>query len=30
MEQSPWEANGFSAGREIAHILWNPKIDYRQ
>jgi hypothetical protein len=27
MEKSPsWEANRFSAGQEITHILWNPKI----
>jgi hypothetical protein len=23
-----WEANGFSASREIPHILWNPKLHY--
>ena len=26
MEQSPWEANRFSASQEIPHILWNPKF----
>jgi hypothetical protein len=30
MEQGPsWEANQFSASQEIARILWNPKIHYR-
>ena len=30
MEQSlSWEANRFSASKEIPHILWNPKIRYR-
>ena len=30
MEQSPsWEANRFSASREIYRILWNPKAHYR-
>ena len=30
MEQSPsWEANRFSAGQEILHILWNLKVHYR-
>ena len=28
MEQSPWEANRFSASREIPRILWNPKFHY--
>jgi hypothetical protein len=28
MEQSPWEANRFSAS-QISRILWNPKINYR-
>ena len=28
MEQSPWEANRFSAGQEIPRIVWNPKIQY--
>ena len=30
MEQSPsWEANRFSASKEIPPILWNPKVRYR-
>ena len=29
MEQSPsWEANRFSASKEISGILWNPKVHY--
>jgi hypothetical protein len=28
MEQSPWEANQFSASQEIPRILWNPKAHY--
>ena len=28
MEQSPWEANWFSASQEIPHILCNPKVLY--
>ena len=24
-----WEANSMSAGQEILHILWNPKVLYR-
>ena len=24
-----WEANRFSASQEIPHILWNPKVYYR-
>ena len=28
-QQSPsWEANRFSASREIPHTLWNPKVHY--
>ena len=30
MDQSPsWEADWFSAIKEIPHILWNQKIRYR-
>ena len=30
MQQRPsWEANLFSAGQEIPHTLWNPKVHYR-
>ena len=29
-QHSPsWEANSFSPGQEIPHILWNPKVRYR-
>jgi hypothetical protein len=28
MEQSPWEANWFSASQEIPHMLWNPNVHY--
>ena len=27
-EQSPWEANRFSASQEIPRILWNLKVHY--
>jgi hypothetical protein len=29
MEQSPREANRFSASQDIPHILWNLKVHYR-
>jgi len=30
MEQSPsWEANRFSAGQVIPHILWNQNVHHR-
>jgi len=29
MEQSPGEANRFSASQEILLILWNPNVYYR-
>jgi len=30
MEHSPyWEANRFSASKEIPRILWNPKVQSR-
>jgi hypothetical protein len=29
MEQSPWEANRFSASQEISCFLWSPKVHYR-
>jgi hypothetical protein len=29
MEQSPQEANRFSASQEISHILRNPEVPYR-
>jgi len=28
-DQSPWEANRFSASQETPHILMNPKVHYR-
>jgi len=28
MEQSPSEANEFSASQEIPHILWDVKVHY--
>ena len=31
MQHSPaWEANSSSARQEIPHILWHPKVHYRQ
>ena len=29
VEESPWEANQFSASQKITTILWNPKVRYR-
>ena len=29
MEQTPWEANRFSANQEIPCIIWNPKFECR-
>ena len=29
MEQSPWDANRFSANQEIPRISWNSKVHYR-
>jgi hypothetical protein len=29
MEQSPWEANSYSASHEITRLLRNPKVHYR-
>jgi len=29
MEQSPWEANHFSASHDIPRISWKPKVHYR-
>jgi hypothetical protein len=29
MEQSPGEANSFSASQEIPRTLWNPEVHYR-
>ena len=29
MKQNPWEANYFSAGQEILHIILNLKFHYR-
>jgi hypothetical protein len=28
MQQSFWEANSHSAGREISRLLWNPKVHH--
>ena len=28
-QSSSWEANRFSAGQEISHILWKPNAHYR-
>ena len=28
VEQSPWQANRFSASQEIPRILWNTKVRY--
>jgi hypothetical protein len=29
MEQSPsWEANSYSDGQKVPHLLWNPKVNY--
>jgi hypothetical protein len=29
MEQSPWEANSYSASQEVPCPLWNPEVHYR-
>jgi hypothetical protein len=29
MQQTPGEADKFSASQEILHISWNPKVRYR-
>jgi hypothetical protein len=29
VEQSPWEADRFSASQEIPRVLWNPEVHYR-